>query len=62
MRVKIRRRLCESIDAIIVFVNEAAGEDMIPRLQADEIINALLEARHATTAQPAKEPVVEMAV
>ncbi len=47
---------------MIVFVNDAAGEDMIPRLQADEIINALLDARHATTAQPAKEPAVEMAV
>ncbi len=62
MRVKIRNRLCESLDTMIVFVQEAAGEDMIPRLQADEIINALLDARHATTAQAAPEPSVEVPV
>lgn len=56
MNKKIERRLCESIDQLIVFVREAAKEDMVPQLQADEIIDELLDARRASTAQAAREP------
>jgi hypothetical protein len=53
---KIQEKLCESLDQLITFVREAAREDMVPQLQADEIINELLDARTATTAQAAREP------
>lgn len=59
MNAKIGRKLCESIDQLITFVEEACKDDMIPRLQADEITNGLLDARIATTARPAPEPAVE---
>lgn len=56
MNKKIREKACLSLDQLITFVQEAAREDMVPQLQADEITNHLLDARHATTAQPATSP------
>lgn len=59
MKKELEKRLVDAIDTIIVDVQTAARDDKIPSLQADEIIDGLLDSRHATTAQPAKEPKVE---
>lgn len=56
MNKKIQQKLCQSIDQLIVLAREAAKEDMVPQLQADEIIDELLDARRATTAQAARDP------
>lgn len=56
MNKKIEAKLIGTIDQLLLMVGESARADMIPRLQADEIQNHLLDARHATTAKPAVEP------
>lgn len=56
MNKKVRAEICERIDGLLAFVTTASKSDMIPQLQADEIVNGLLEARQATTAEPAVEP------
>lgn len=56
MNAKITKVVTRAIDDAIVIVRDASAADEIPMLQADEIIDALLEARHAMTAGAARDP------
>lgn len=56
MNKKIRTEICERIDGLLALVTAASKSDMIPQLQADEIVNGLLDARQATTAEAALDP------
>lgn len=62
MNPTIQEKLLESIDKLLEFVDASAKEDMIPRRQADDIFNGLLDARHAATSAAAPERLTKKGV
>lgn len=56
MKKQLREKIVMELDDLIILIQSAARENEIPMLQADEIIDELLDARVATTATAPKDP------